>query len=349
MCAYIIPFSAQSDKNTDGIITPKTSSPSEIDPGGMLQAIVRLRLPLTPPPGVQQPAAREGWRATLKRRDAFAADGGSTTIEFPATVVRIRPASSFSYRISIEIVPWMLPGRYDLLVSGPGFVAEQPQSVVVGEGVTETQRSDLEIRQIADNVVTATNSSSAPHHWTFDIVLPATLAGLDVRAGDELLRPNAVAWAEWPTHSGATRRALHFEIIVPGATSKSPGRKTVTWSPVETQPCGAEIKWSGGRGSIDPMEWTDLRFHAPGFETVSVIWRFGDGESDAGRKVRHRFLLSDTATVSAAAFDVFGRECRSKAQANLDVPLKRSTCACHTAGAIHHSLLGWLIGLLPSR
>ncbi len=349
MCVCITPFSAQSDRNSGGIITPKTSSPSVVEPGGTLQAIVRLRLPLTPPPGVQQLAAREGWQASLRRRDVFAADGGTTKIEFPAAVIRIRPASGFNYRVTIEVVPWMLPGRYDLLISGPGFAAEQSQSVVVEKSVTEANRNNLNINQIADNVAQATNPSTTPHRWRFDIVAPAALAGLDVRAGDEPLRPNAVAWAKPLARGEASSRALHFEIVVPGATAESPSRKTVTWSPVEATPCGGEIRWGGGSGNVDPMDWTDLRFHAPGFEPISVIWQFGDGETAAGREVRHRFLLSETAMVQAAAFDAFGRECRASARANLDIPLERFTCTCHIAGASHHGLLSRLLGLLASR
>ncbi|MCP4680302.1 MAG: hypothetical protein GY854_33390 [Deltaproteobacteria bacterium] len=330
--------SVSTAEQASGVISPTSSSPVEVKPGGLVQVFVRLRLHLTPPPGVQQPAARKGWRAELIARDAVAPRGETGIVTYPATVIRIRPTTEGTYRVSIGLVPWILPGLYDLRVIGPGFFDEQPSAVAVGgiPAIGSTGSIDeTRLVRIGDDTIEIRNTGPGPARFAFKLIVSANLPGLAVRFADgtrEPIHPDAVSWAEPDDGKGARRKVLHCAVVVPGADAEGPGRRIVRWSPVDATPCRAHVSWRGDKVGIDPMEWTDLEMIIDGFNPVTVIWNFGDGESSVGRKTRHRFMLVKTAAVEVTAFDAHGRECRASAAARINLPLERNRCNCRTIG-----------------
>ena len=76
-----------------GIVLPDKRAPAE-RVTDLLEVQVRLRLPLTPPPGVQQPAALKGWRVILARRDILTPRGERTAARYALPVMRLRPMGS---------------------------------------------------------------------------------------------------------------------------------------------------------------------------------------------------------------------------------------------------------------
>ncbi|MCP4600210.1 MAG: hypothetical protein GY847_06685 [Proteobacteria bacterium] len=330
-----------------GIISPLASSPARVDPGGLLQAIIRLRLPLTPPPGVQQPAARKGWQASLKRRDTFAKKGESTVIEYTAEVIRIRPNVSKTYRISIELKPWIPGGLYDLSIVGPGFSAEQSGAVMIGKHSSNSRTSGIDITREGINTIEVLNRNPEVYPWTFDLIVPADSPGLVVKMGKQRLKPKSAVWAEIPHPGKATRRLLHFEVNLPGTGTSGSKKQTIAWSDVKAGNCRAQVIWDKVQDVIDPMAWIDLEMATGSFDPTSIIWNFGDGKSDFGTKVRHRFILSNIAEVKAAAFDSFGRVCQVSASSRLNLPLERSGCECshvNSPGTSQFSLFNIIVG-----
>lgn len=86
--------------------------------------VVRARLPiaLTPPPGVQQPRALEGWSGTLVGQ-AWSVDAGAVvTHGYFVAVSDVRPdgGASLVYRARLELPPWVAPGEYALTLATPG-------------------------------------------------------------------------------------------------------------------------------------------------------------------------------------------------------------------------------------
>jgi hypothetical protein len=315
------------------IVSPTTSEPVGAEPGGLVQILVRLRLPLTPPPGVQRLEALEGWRISVKSKDAVTAAGRQVIITYPAHLIRIRPAEKDLYRISVELAPWALPGRYDLSVEGPGFSAEQPDAVSVGRPQPIEQRQGVETTRLDSDSLILKNMLSHSVTTIFDIVVPARLPGLAVDIDKSSATPSVIAWAAPPDLGRIESRVLRFDVEIPAAIGSEPGRTIIKWSGVEKKTCRARIDLIDADEGIDPMSSTDLRMAAEDFAPIAVIWDFGDGKWGVGNEVRHRFLTSEKATFGAAAFDRFGRVCKAVVTERLVLPVERSGCSCGSIGA----------------
>jgi hypothetical protein len=103
------------------LIYPRPGLPAVVAAGETLIVRARVPLPLTPPPGVQQPRALEGFEAELI--------GHALPLGAPAPVQRmalelidVRPEgpSSLRYRLSFPIPAWTAPGTYDLVLRAKG-------------------------------------------------------------------------------------------------------------------------------------------------------------------------------------------------------------------------------------
>jgi hypothetical protein len=65
---------------------------------------------------------------------------------------------------------------------------------------------------------------------------------------------------------------------------------------------------------------------------INVVWAFGDGRLGEGTIVRHRFLLSNEATVRVTAYDDAARKCTIEKYIDLN-PLRKPTgCGCALIG-----------------
>ncbi|MDJ0763363.1 MAG: hypothetical protein QNJ97_10270 [Myxococcota bacterium] len=324
---------------SNAILAPTTQTPVHIAPGDPLNAWVRLKLPLTPPPGVQQVAAREGWEGTFVRSDAIAPNGIDAVIRYPATVFRIRPEDRVDvYRVHIKTVPWMLPGTYDLILRGPGMRAMAREAVAVSVQPADA-RGAVGIAWTGPSEVTLINDTPSLVKRDFNLIVPRDIPGYQVRLDGAVTRPDWVTWADPEISQSRGRRVLQFTIPIPGKGPAGPGKRVLTFSPVPEAPCRATIKWVDGHTDIGPMAWRGLAFRSGDVEPISTLWDFGDGAHGMGLTVRHRFIYSDQVDVKAVGLDWQGRTCQARSKIALSNARLTQGCAC--AGGIGTRRAGW--------
>jgi hypothetical protein len=118
---------------------PRRGLPAVVGAGELLLAHVRLPAALTPPPGVQQVRALEGWRGELRGHALPVQPDRALEHRYALEVVDVRPhgSSSLDYRAKIPVPAWVAPGSYDFLLVGPGGSARVASSVrVLAAGAT---------------------------------------------------------------------------------------------------------------------------------------------------------------------------------------------------------------------
>jgi hypothetical protein len=346
IAAVGIPAVAPGAANVGRIVAPTAEAPRTVEPGEAFNAVIRLNLPLTPPPGVQQAKAWEGWSVGLARRVDVALGGASPLIGFPARLVRIRPAADDRYRVAAETPPWLPPGRYDLAITGPGFDGIAGESIVVPASRSGAAGdAGLEQRLLAGQEVELLNRGAAPVAGVLEVAIPQAGGGLraalvDEDSGEAASLPLLAAlWTEGRSDGGADRaRLLRFAVVVPGAKGTTPGRSLVRLEDARPASCNASIRLVDEDTPSDPMAWRELEY--VGGEPVTVIWDFGDGQRGAGRRVRHRWLLSTEARVVATGFDRHGSPCTAALEVSGVISGRRS-CGCSTVGTLRGPGLLW--------
>jgi hypothetical protein len=328
---------AGSGASTGRIVAPTAESPARVDPGAALSAIVRLRLPLTPPPGVQQTRAWEGWTIRLSRRVAVAIDGAPTSVDFPARLVRIRPDEGDRYSVTAEAPAWIPPGLYDLAIEGPGFEGLAAESVAVSGARGFGEGDPDEWRQRDDGRIDLVRLGGGQGEAVLEVAAPASGPGLRAvasAAGEPARRPLELIGATWTTAPGpegrGDARLLRFRLAPPVVKPGDEAAVSVALERVEATGCRPGIEWIVDAEQVGPTEWRELAF--VGVEDpVSVVWDFGDGDSGIGRRVRHRWIFTDDARVSATGFDRVGIACTATTTAD-GVLTPRRGCGCSAVG-----------------
>ncbi len=313
------------------IVLPSGDQPDEIlslGAGDVLTAVIQLRLPLTPPPGVQQPRAWEGWSVRLVRRAHVALRGASRSLEYPARLLRIRPLEDGRYRLSAHTLPWMPGGLYDLIIRGPGIEDTARRSVMVRDRVTVP--------------------------IGFDLVIPGEGPGVFVEMSGVRMKPSCVTWAAVPTAGKVPARLLRFAARPAEDGDGSAREMAYRDAPVSAQKI--ELEMSPNSERVDPVEWYTLTFVVPEtLDVVSVAWDLGGGNWGDGFRVRHRWIFDDVVKVKATAFDSAGRPHEGQLQRPIKNPEDRFGCGCSQAiGARSftqtstgtRSVIGRLIGVL---
>lgn len=273
------PGEAHSSDLGDRIVSPASGGVVAAGPGDELAATVALRLPLTPPPGVQQPKIWEGWSVILSREVDRAAATAPKRLEYPCRILRIRPAEGGVYRITSRIPPWVPEAVYDLGISGPGFEDRASSSVrVLVEKVEKGDRC----------VITVT----IPADW------PAASVSLE---GAEI-SPVQVSWAGAFPETGKGPRVLVFDGAEAGGCGSAGGSLEIRVAK-PTPRAEPRISVSPWEGALDPVRWYALFIEGgdPALE-AGIVWDFGDGEWGAGRRVMHRWMFAEEARVKAFAF-----------------------------------------------
>ena len=275
-----------------------------------MAATVALRLPLTPPPGVQQPKIWEGWSVILSRKVDRPAATAPDRLEYPCRILRIRPAEGGLYRITARIPPWVPEGVYDLGISGPGFEDRARSSIrVLAEKVEKGDRCAITV--------------TIPADW------PAASVSLEGRE----ISPVKVSWAGAFPETGEGPRVLVFDGADAGGCASAGGSLEIRAAKPSPR-AEFRISVSPWEGVLDPVRWYSL-FLQGGDQVLDagVVWDFGDGEWGAGRRVKHRWMFAKEARVKAFAF---GRRGDVRAVARtLDVarPLAREGgCGCGEVG-----------------
>ena len=289
------------------IVLPSGDQPdglATLGAGDVLEAVIQVRLPLTPPPGVQQPRAWEGWSVKLVRRAHVALRGASRSLEYPARLLRIRPLVDGRYRLSALTLSWMPGGLYDLIIRGPGIEDTARRSVVVHD------RGTVPIG--------------------FDLVIPGEGPGVFVEMSGVKAKPRYVTWAAVPTKGRVTARLLRFAVgyVEDG---NDPEQK-ITYFDAPGNDKKIELGMSPNSERVDPVEWYTLTLAAPETpDLVSVAWDLGGGNWGDGFRVRHRWIFDDIVNVKATAFDSAGRPHEGQLQRPIKNPDDRSGCACSQA------------------
>ena len=112
------------------LVTPASGAPIVVVPAASFWVDMVLRIPLTPPPGIQQERALNSFAAVAT---GFADIGERPVVPLPIT--KIRPGGqSTLYRAIVEVPGWMPEGVYDLAVSGRGFEHEVERALLVRRG-----------------------------------------------------------------------------------------------------------------------------------------------------------------------------------------------------------------------
>ncbi len=305
MVAVVIPSAASG--GTARIVSPSGDQPEgllTLGAGDVLAAVIHLRLPLTPPPGVQQPRAWEGWSVRLVRRAHVALRGASRSLEYPARLLRIRPLEDGRYRLSALTLPWMPGGLYDLIIRGPGIEDTARRSVVVRD------RGTVPIG--------------------FDLVIPGEGPGVFVEMSGVRTKPRYVTWAAVPTEGRAPARLLRFANR-PAEDGNGSAEK-IDYLDAPRSGKRIELEMSPSSERVDPVEWYTLTLANPEtFDLVSVAWDLGGENWGDGFRVRHRWIFDDMVKVKATAFDSAGRTHEGQLQRPIKNPEDRSGCACSQA------------------
>jgi hypothetical protein len=291
-----------------GIDAPAADSPARLAPGDTLELLARLRLPLTPPPGVQQPRIWRGWSVGLRRTVDRAAAGASAVLEYRFRPLRIRPAGENRYRLVAVVPPWLLGGTYDLLLKGPGIEGESREAVVVDDGAKPGTVIDVALPPGSSGV--AVSLAGQPL-----AARAVALAGSDAEAGPiggRVVRFGLPDFAGGPPRSGDRRETLARELELLPVGERSCGARVVLGpgSAVLAGDCGGIATYDG-----DP-------------EALSVIWEIGRRATAAGRRVGLSCVADAGARLEAIGFDGHGRPCRAGLRVPARMPPATAGCGC---------------------
>jgi hypothetical protein len=287
------------------IQAPDAGAPARTAPGEILEVVARLRLPLTPPPGVQQPRVWSGWSVGLRRAADLAAAGAAPVIEVRLRPLRLRPAGGDRYRLSAVVPRWVLSGSYDLLLHGPGVADEVPGAVIVGGG---------------------------PPRDAVDAVLPAGAAGFAATLDGRPLRAQAVSFSRFDGETGAgSGRVVRLELPAPDHGGAEPDPREaaarIAFAEAPQRPCGARIEllpdaaWPAA-GCLGVAAW------AGDPEAVSVLWEIGSRATTDGPRARLSCVADPGTVVRATGFDGSGRPCRAERRIPVRDPRSAAGCGC---------------------
>ncbi len=310
-----------------GIVTPDEHAPLVLEPGGVAEITAKLRLPLTPPPGVQQRRAKRDWQVSFSRTVLHTLGETDGLLQMPGEVLRIRPTRNGLYRFSVALPPWMPPGCYDIHLAGPGVMAQRHRAVSVGHPHCGAQLSDVSVIHRTDDELVLRHTATQRGHWRFELIASADTPAVRVIAGDRSLKPAAAGWAQPPDATNNRRRYLIYLVPLPGSSGASSGTTGLRWERIEAADCSARIgrtEESIRRPVPLTRQWMSLEL-AQG-QPVAVIWEFGDARYAVGRMTRHQWIHSGKSTVTATAFDDRGRVCGAALEA--EVALSRGSAGC---------------------
>jgi hypothetical protein len=307
------------------ILYPTSDAPEKVSAENTVDIQVALRLPLTPPPGVQQPAANKGWEIIFSRDNLYDESGKPARIQYRFPVMRLRPVVGDIYRVTVEIAPWLPDIRYDLTVSGPGFHAQSPGAVI--KGTIDDHRQSGPTVVASDGGFLITTSGSAPPKKTWMVVISKNSPGIALTVNKQRARPTSVVPAQIP---GDGSRLATFIIDVNHVDEQRPTSERIDIKTVTPVACNAKMTWED-LATNQVLEWRTLSVVTP-TPPINIVWDFGDGRYGEGTSVRHRFLLSNTAMVTAVTFDDSGRICTVRKKLELNSLITDSGCGCTLVG-----------------
>lgn len=318
-----------------GILSPTVGAPVVVGDADILEARIQLRLPLTPPPGVQNPAAVAGWTVTLERHDLITPTGERTRAAYTFPIMRLRPVDAEDvYRITVELVPWLPAGRYDLAITGPGFRAIAPGAVWF-DAPPRAIPSAVEIVP-QETGFAVLNKTSRKRSHTLLLALTKKTSGVHLFVDGKRQRPDSASFSSIENNHPGAGRVLSFSLVLPPTTEGgTSGRRDVRVVPIDATPCGGTIVWPDTEKVAGAIAWRNLRWSSDTSSDpppVAVIWDFGDRRWGIGRSVRHRWLLQNEVAVNGFAIDEFGRTCHATSRYQLNTLKSGRGCSCTAIG-----------------
>ena len=308
------------------IVSPSKAAPATVNADHTVEIHVRLRLPLTPPPGVQQPAANKGWRVTLSRTEWLDHEGNPSRVSYSYPVMRLRPLEKDIYKLTIEIAPWTPVGQYHLTVHGPGVEGRVPYGIEKGSSrfiMPET----IHIRPDGTFDITLPPSTDSSDTSKLALVVAKSTPGLELYQDGRRIKPDTVVPAQLPDNGS---RLAIYPLPSPKAAAGLSDHTTVQLKPVAPKPCELDIEWQPLLPN-QVLEWRKLSIKTPSPPT-NAVWQFGDGRYGEGSRVRHRFLLENTANISVTTYDDAARMCQENDTFTINPLRRHSGCSCTLIG-----------------
>lgn len=287
-------------------IEPAPGSDARVVAGEPLFVRVRLPTALTPPPGVQQREALEGWGGEIVAR-AVALDPAVPVEPRYALAVRdVRPdaGSSLVYRARVEIPPWIAPARYEMVLTTPGGVLRavglqviEPGAVTTSAGAPKVEAPSARAKATGNTGLQVRYEDGALHlhvdegAWGEDVLIGASGLVPIVTTGEQARWHPASASLGMRTRARAVVGVLH---VAPGASVVLRQGKT-------------RVQTSGLRVPSRVLRVGErVAFHVGSVtEDARVAWSIGDTEGGeikrgwGGPTFAHVFTASGAARVHA--------------------------------------------------
>jgi hypothetical protein len=199
---------------------PRPGLPAVVAAGQRLVSRVRLPLPLTPPPGIQQARALREYSAELRALTPELSPSASVTAIAPTTtvnatarkaadvppahryrmeVIGVRPegASSLRYRVTIPVPAWAAPGAYMLRLVAAGVVlpGEAPVVVLAQEALPRLRALAAEDLAHGEAAQLPEGARTAVDIWVRDESASVERSDMHTHLGAPVLEPKGLVAA----------------------------------------------------------------------------------------------------------------------------------------------------------
>ena len=309
--------SSNVEARTLGILSPTAKNSTHVQPGEVVSMEVALPVALTPPPGVQKAVVWREWQVYLERQADIALGNSSRTLRFELRLLRIRPNNrNTDYFIVAEILHWLPPGTYNLVVTGPGFSFFSQKAVstksdaihpFTGE-IQSTRRGQWRIRRAVEKPA------------ILEVLVGKEIEAVAITLAGERIDDVRVYWASYQIDRKTDgRRLVQIDI------SAAPESFLLELMPQKKM--SETVSISGMSEDIRPLEWISLGAETS-FKPVQLIWQFVDGDSRVGPNVRYRWMVGTEASVTLTAFNEYATPYSISMKQPLRMPLARGGCAC---------------------
>jgi hypothetical protein len=222
---------------------PSPGAPLVVQPGGAFWIDMVVRIPLTPPPGVQQERALNDFAAVAT---GMVDVGERPVVPLPVTKIRPGGAQATHYRAVVEVPGWMPEGVWDLAVTGRGFDAHAGRALVVRRGAIGVVTTTAEELLLPDRARAAVLSGA---------LVALVPAGIAASAPPDEAHARFVAALDGaglatvvrPSHADRAGRGASFRRLVAPLSVRGPAIADGAW----TEPASARAVTVGDVAQVD--------------------------------------------------------------------------------------------------
>jgi len=290
------------DKNGYGIISSNSNlsvgaaqtGVSQVNRGEIIKIKIRLPFDLTPPPGVQRERAWSKWRVLFTGRSDFTWRCTDNYTHYSNRVMRLRPGeNNEEYYIYALVFNWIPEGLYTVQIKGPEFVYTQKKQICVGHCYKKPQ---IVKKSIDEFVINPVNLKE------FKGVLNVSVC-LDEKTGIKAVTPNGVLPVLFGSWKDSTlKKRAEGRVLGLGVDTKSSLHIKLQSAKAVIGKVSVSLEDNRIKG---PLEWQTLSVKSDK-PLVSAIWDFKDKSFGIGKKVSHRWMLSNSLNTRVTVFDSVG-------------------------------------------